>query len=236
MDELDPRLKALIDKVTAKRARVVIDHILEHGHISTEDLANYGYNHPPRAARDVREQGIPLVTFRVQSSDGRSIGAYRFGDPAKIQKHKLGGRRVLSKELHAKLYDAGGRRCYVCGHEYAKRYLQVDHRVPYEIAGEVAEQDDDSGFMLLCGTCQRKKSWSCENCSNWVAKSEGTCTTCYWVDPEEYEHVACEQVRRLELTFSGSQEVARFDNLKATIEANGECLQDFAKVLVLRDS
>ena len=62
----------LCKKVTAKRARTVIDHILKHGHITTEELkTKYGYDHPPRAARDVREEGIPLVTTRVQGSTGR---------------------------------------------------------------------------------------------------------------------------------------------------------------------
>jgi hypothetical protein len=66
--------------VTGKRARIVVDHILEHGYITTEDLEKtYGYSHPPRAARDVREQGVPLETFKVKSSDGRDIAAYRFG-------------------------------------------------------------------------------------------------------------------------------------------------------------
>lgn len=42
--------------VKAKRPRTVIEHILEHGYITTEELrTRYGYNHPPRAARDVRE-------------------------------------------------------------------------------------------------------------------------------------------------------------------------------------
>jgi len=46
--------------VTAKRPRTVIDHILKYGYITTQELKDqYGYNHPPRAARDVREQGIP---------------------------------------------------------------------------------------------------------------------------------------------------------------------------------
>ena len=35
--------------VLAKRAKTVIDHILKHGHITTEELKNlYGYDHPPR--------------------------------------------------------------------------------------------------------------------------------------------------------------------------------------------
>lgn len=47
-----------IGRVTGKRSRVVVEHILEHGFITTDDLEQtYGYMHPPRAVRDVREQG-----------------------------------------------------------------------------------------------------------------------------------------------------------------------------------
>ena len=68
----------LCQSVTAKRPKAVIDHILQYGFITTEDLKEiYGYNHPPRAARDVREHGIPLETFRVVGSDSRKIAAYR---------------------------------------------------------------------------------------------------------------------------------------------------------------
>jgi Helix-turn-helix domain len=60
--------------ITAKRARTVIDHLLEHGQISTEEIKNtYGYNHPPRAIRDVREIGIPIETFTITGSDGRKM-------------------------------------------------------------------------------------------------------------------------------------------------------------------
>ena len=61
----------LIESITNKRPRIVIDHIIEHGFITTEDLEKtYGYSHPPRAARDVREAGIPLETFKIKSSSG----------------------------------------------------------------------------------------------------------------------------------------------------------------------
>ena len=73
-----------LNAVTAKRPRTVIQYILEHGSVSTEELKSMGYEHAPRAARDVREQGIPLETFRVKDANGRSIAAYRFGDPSKI--------------------------------------------------------------------------------------------------------------------------------------------------------
>ena len=74
----------LCASVTGKRPKTVIDHILKHGHITTEELKNkYGYDHPPRAARDVRELGIQLETFRVEAANGRKIAAYRFADPTK---------------------------------------------------------------------------------------------------------------------------------------------------------
>jgi hypothetical protein len=74
----------LCQSVTAKRPKAVISHILQHGFVTTEELKNiYGYNHPPRAARDVREHGIPLNTFRVTGSDGKKIAAYKFGDVSK---------------------------------------------------------------------------------------------------------------------------------------------------------
>lgn len=38
--------------MTDKRPKAVIDHILKHGLITTDELKPlYGYNHPPRAAR-----------------------------------------------------------------------------------------------------------------------------------------------------------------------------------------
>jgi hypothetical protein len=54
----------IIKTIKNKRAKIVIDHIMKHGQITTEELEKeYGYNHPPRAARDVREAGIPLGLF-----------------------------------------------------------------------------------------------------------------------------------------------------------------------------
>ena len=74
-----------LKSVTAKRPRTVIQHILKHGSITTEELSElYGYDHAPRAARDVRELGIPLVTFRVEGKSGRKIASYRFGDRPKF--------------------------------------------------------------------------------------------------------------------------------------------------------
>lgn len=80
--------KAIINKlnaITEKRPSTVIQHILKYGFITTEELkGKYGYEHAPRAARDVRERGVNLVTYRVKATDGRSIAAYKFDPLAEL--------------------------------------------------------------------------------------------------------------------------------------------------------
>lgn len=213
--------QALVDaakKVTNKRPKIVIDHILEHGSITTEELKEvYGYNHPPRAARDVREEGIPLVTFKVASSDGRQIGAYTFGDPSDIEGHKLGGRKTFSKAFKKKLIESLGERSTLSSEIYNERYLQIDHRIPYEVAGDndnIANEGDLEKFMLLTATEQRQKSWSCENCNNFLNfKNKDVCASCYWAFPENHSHMAMEEARHITITWKGNDAII-FDDIK----------------------
>ncbi|MDX1991771.1 MAG: hypothetical protein SF029_05255 [bacterium] len=111
---------ARLQHIKGKRARVVIDHILEHGFITTEDLEKtYGYKHPPRALRDVREQGIVLETFRVKDTQGRTIAAYRFGENIgeSMGSETLAqpGRRPFTKAFRQQLMNLYNFRCNVCG-------------------------------------------------------------------------------------------------------------------------
>ena len=148
----------------------------------TEDLEKtYGYNHPPRAARDVREAGIPLETFKTKSEDGKSIAAYRFGDITKIQRNRVEGRQVFSKDFKRVLYNARNGHCYICNGTLEERYLQIDHRVPYEISEDAVNfQQFISDYMLLCASCNRAKSWSCEHCEDWTkTKNSEICLRCY---------------------------------------------------------
>lgn len=107
---LDEAMLALCRSVEAKRARTVIQHILEHGVITNEELSDlYGYDHPPRAIRDVRENGIPLVTHSVISPrTGRRMGAYTFDDASKIKAGRIGGRKAFSKRFKLDLIDLYG--------------------------------------------------------------------------------------------------------------------------------
>ena len=93
--------------VTDKRPKAVIDHILEYGQVTTEDLKElYGYNHAPRAARDVRENGIPLKTTMTKDSKGRRCGAYTFDLTVALDGEKLGGRKAFSKNIKENLISA----------------------------------------------------------------------------------------------------------------------------------
>jgi len=164
-EDVPEEILALCRQVTAKRARVVIDHILQHGFITTEDLKNiYGYDHPPRAIRDVREHGIPLKTYKVTSSTtGRKIAAYKFDDPSKIQYGRIGGRRAFSRAFKKALVEKFESRSTLTGERLDARYLQIDHRIPYEVAGDNVDQTNLDEFMLLDASSQRAKSWSCEH-------------------------------------------------------------------------
>jgi hypothetical protein len=213
--------------VTAKRPRTVIDHILEHGFITTDELkTKYGYNHPPRAAMDVKDQGIPLVRFKVTNEQGRSIAAYRFGDVTNIRKG-FEGRQAFSKALKEQVSAANGGRCNICLSEHE---LQIDHRVPYVVAGDVGFADKDvTEYMLLCRMCNRAKSWCCEHCPNWLElKKAAVCQTCYWASPGKYSHVAMRNERRLDIVWSeGETEV--YDRLKQKADAVSQEMPDFVK-------
>ncbi len=206
----------LCKAVSAKRPKTVIDHILKHGFITTQDLKDtYGYNHPPRAVRDVKEHGIPIEMFRVEGSDGRKIAAYRFGDPKKARFGKQLGRTAFTKELKAKLVADQGARCAIYLETFPEADLQIDHRIPFEVLGDVpTSKQKPEDYMLLCGSANRAKSWSCEHCVNWLElKKPEICRGCYWAYPDNYTHVAMRPVRRADIVWTGA-EVETYERLK----------------------
>lgn len=221
----------LLDSVKAKRPRTVIQHILEHGHITSQELKDiYGYNHPPRAVRDVREYGIPLITYRITGSDGRKIAAYKFGDPndAKNSLSKSAGRTVLSKALKQALIDKYGAQCFVYLEKMDDAILQVDHRIPYEIDGEQDESNIEL-FMLLSPSANRAKSWTCEHCENWEIKDAEFCMHCFWAYPDNYEHVAGKYEKVISIIFTGN-EIEDYNKLITL--AGEEHAQDYIKRII----
>ena len=235
--DIDPRILALCEKVTAKRPRTVIDHIIAHGSVTTEELQSiYGYDHPPRAIRDVRECGIPLLTFRTTSEKtGRKIAAYRFDSPNNIVRGRIGGRKAFSKRFRDALIERYGSRDAITGERCEARYLQIDHRVPYQVAGEsVHNEDQPEAYMLLDASSQRAKSWSCEQCRNWQHdRDESVCRSCFWAFPEDYMHIAGELVRRVDIQWRGS-EIEAFERIRIKAEKEDTAVAAFIKKLLAR--
>lgn len=217
-----------LDAIHAKRPRTVIQHIKKHGFITTMELTEkYGYEHPPRAIRDVREYGVPIETYRVKDSTGKTIAAYRFGDLSKWGRAtaKSAGRTSLVKALKKALIERFGARCFIYLEPMDEVTLQVDHRVPYEIGGD-ADVTNVSNFMLLCPSANRAKSWTCEHCENWTRKDAKFCLRCFWAHPEDYDHVAGKNVKLVSLMFTGDEiedfkelvRLAGTDTAQATIK------------------
>lgn len=217
-----PKILEMAKQVTAKRAKTVIDHIIQHGSIDNEILKDtYGYSHPPRAIRDVRECGIPLVTGKTTAKDGRKIGCYHFGNPDEIENFKLAGRQTFPKKFKSDLVTLYGSMDTLTGTPYDARYLQIDHRVPFEVAGDDTSNElDPTKFMLLTGASQRQKSFSCEQCNNLKKEKDiAICDKCYWANPESYEHIALRNIRQVTVTFEGD-DIELFDSLKLSDDSN----------------
>ena len=220
MNQYPKEFLELLESITAKRPKTVIQHILKHGFITSEELKNdYGYNHPPRAVRDVREYGVPIITYRVTGTDGRKIAAYKFGNPneAKNSLSKVSGRTVLSKALKQALIEKYGAKCFVYLESMDESILQVDNRIPYEIGGEHDEKDIDY-YMLLSPSANRAKSWTCEHCDNWNKKESDFCLKCFWAHPEDYNHVAGKYEKIISLIFTGNE----VEDYYKLVELSGE--------------
>jgi len=223
----------LLKSITAKRPKTVINHILEYGFITTEDLKNkYGYNHPPRAVRDVKEYGIPIEMYRVEGSDGRKIAAYKFGKFTPEMMHRNSGRSILSKKIKEELIELHGSKCFIYNEIMDESDLQIDHRIPFEIAGDFVGEREPEYYMLLSPSANRLKSWACEKCENWKNKKDKeVCSTCYWAYPENYWHIAMTQVRRIDIIWQG-KEISIYEALKKQAKNENKEIQDIIKKLI----
>lgn len=229
---ISQEMRKRISTVENQRARRLLELIVEHGEVTTEELTDqYGYNHPPRAKKDAMDLGFPVVSRRVKSSDGtRSISAYGLDPDAEFVEGR-GGRKAVTKAFRGELLVIAAGRCAICGGAFPDRSLQVDHRVPYEIAGE-KDTPSLAEFQMLCASCNRSKSWTCEKeCPNWTARDATVCETCIWASPEDYEHIATRARRQITLTWDGD-EIEDFDALKDAAVARGLDLDEYLRQLL----
>ncbi len=231
--EISPELRAYIESIQAKRPKTMLMHILQYGSITTKELDNlYGYKHAPRAARDVEELGIHLIRTRV-TVGGRSMTRYTLANDAVVEGRK-GGRRAFPKTLKAALLTRDEEKCRLCRGAFPGNMLQIDHRIPYEVSGDVAGVLQPEDFMLLCGSCNRAKSWACEHCENWkITRAAAICETCMFASPDHYQHIAMSQRRQLTLNWE-DEEVQEHDMLSQQASSEGQQLDEYVKRILKR--
>lgn len=148
--------------------------------------------------------GIPLETFRVDGKGGNRIAAYRFVEIDSETAISQRPRTIIPKEVKKNLIERDGAICSICHGEFPPNVLQVDHRVPFIVAGDAEAFDKHLGaYQLICGSCNRAKSWSCEHCANTLSgKDHRKCLSCYWASPTNYIHIALADIRRVDLTWT----------------------------------
>jgi hypothetical protein len=231
-DAVETKAREFIAKNPGARATKVLVAMLERGSISTEELLDLGYKHAPRARMDVVDNGFPVKTTMVKGSDGRRMASYSLLSETEMREAQQ-GRSIIPKVFKAKLVAHYGEVDGITGWQVTARALQVDHRIPYQVGGDAGlENEDVSAFMLLTGSSQRAKSFSCERCPNFLElKDPDICGGCYWAFPESYDHIAMQQVRRLEVVWQDA-EAATFDAIKARLTAKGESVEAAIKRLL----
>lgn len=222
---IDPAVRemaeAFVKSNKTGRAVLALKAMLTKGFVTTDDLKALGYNHPPRAIADVRDQGIPVITESVKNSDGKRMARYLLG-PADAIRAGQTGRTNFTKKFRNELLAKYGSIDCITGAKHELRSLQIDHRVPFRIAGDqgLATGDVDA-FMMLDAKSQRAKSWACENCENFKSiKDPAICRRCFWAFPDDYEHVAMQEQRRTDVVWQGT-DVTVHDALKLEAAALG---------------
>jgi hypothetical protein len=232
-DVIEAKAKEFIGKNPGSRASKVLKAMLERGSITTEELLELGYKHAPRARMDVVDNGFPVKTTMVKGSDGRRMASYSLLSDAELRDAQQ-GRSIIPKVFKTKLVATYGEVDGITGWEVTARALQVDHRIPYQVGGDAGlENEDVSAFMLLTGSSQRAKSFSCERCQNFLElKDPDICGGCYWAYPESYNHIGMKQIRRVEVLWQ-DEEAAVFDNIKSLLAEQGQTVGEATKRLLL---
>jgi hypothetical protein len=225
-------MKAAVEAVTNKRARFVLDFILANGFITADDIQRQGYREHRRAVMDCRDLGFPIIKTK---SPGGGVGAWSLDPSAELRATKT-GRKNFRKVFRGELLARADHRCEVCGTSEVDRQLQIDHKIPYAI-DPGSGREIEGEFQMLCGSCNRTKSWTCEHeCPNWQVRDPARCMTCMWASPGDYEHIAEHLRRRITLVFDGTEGAATYDRLKGIADAADRPLGDIVEELLERAS
>jgi 5-methylcytosine-specific restriction endonuclease McrA len=204
-------IESTLNNASVRPIRVVWE-CCTYGEVSTEALTQkYGYNQPPRAARDVRELGFKLKTSASKTTDGRRMAVYSLTNIDQFGANE--GRAVFTKKEKTNLVGKDDSKCFYCTMHFEPNELQIDHLVPFEVAGNsLHKKEGINALVLVCASCNRSKSWSCESCLNFKTKDIGECKRCYWFNPDNYSHVRMNDIVNINLTIDGNEKL--YDQFK----------------------
>lgn len=236
MNEVEKYAMQIREHVS-KRGRVVIDEIIKEGEVSTDYLKKVGYDHAPRAIRDVREAGIPLVTKMItEEGTKRRYAVYTFGNPEEIEEFKSEGRKTFPKAFKKALLDRQSNHCAICNEIYDEKFLQIDHRVPYQYSGDSSTLDVKD-YMLLCAECNKKKDRATETgCKKtcFKTKDSSIIRSCFWASPENYTHICLEPIRHTELKWFGEDDVKTYELIQKEATEQDVSIQEYIKQTIKR--
>lgn len=85
--------------------------------------------------------------------------------------------------------------------------------------------------MLLCASCNRRKSWSYERCPDWTQRQPIDRQNCFWASPSDYAHTGMQKVRRLELVWQ-DDDITTFEALSRLAQAQSETPDSLAKKII----
>ncbi|WP_432114390.1 hypothetical protein [Streptomyces sp. S1] len=206
----------------SKRAQKALEFLLDKGSVTTGDLKAVGYDHPPRAIRDLKDAGFVIESAMV-NINGKRMSQYTLIDSMSAD---FAQRKPLPLAFRKQLFKEHDHRCAICGGVFITRMLQADHRIPFHVGGD-PDVFETMDFMPLCGSDNRGKSMSCETCANWEVRDLATCKTCYWHNPTDYKHVATVEERRLVMTARGD-DVPVIDALMSEAASSGKSAAELA--------
>lgn len=211
------------------RARKAVEFILQHGSITSDDILAMGQGHPPRTIADIKDAGIKTASTMVIVNGNRRAQYTLVPDTSGEAESD---RKLIPKKFRDQVFTTHGYRCAVCNGSFTSRELQADHRIPFRIAGDGDDWLVDD-FMPLCAADNRGKSWSCEHCSNWTKRNPAMCETCFWSHPEgPYKHVAGEPIRRIDLSWTGANEVRVYDQMAREAQRKNMTPGEYLKSLI----
>jgi len=231
LPEIDEEEWRKITPELGQRAKIVLNQILDHGDCSTEWLQEQGYDHAPRAAQDLKDAGVPLKSHKkdMNSKTGNRMSSYYLLDrnPSEVK----AGRKQPPKKFKKDLIKKYDQRDHFTGQETAGHELTMDHRTPYDVGGD-PDNFDVKDWMLLGASSQQRKKHACSNCENQKnIREPATCRRCYWAYPEDYDHVAMENLRRVDVEFRG-KDVDKFDQLEKYAKRMGLSIEDAMRSLI----